>query len=163
MSWVWAGRKLKGMYQTYGIMLGNKNWGGEGGRERCPEQSCLPKKPLCIMRIVFLKVAAHLPTDGNWQINSLVCFACIHSFCFSCNYLFLSSWVLTLLSFQFPPLSNLGTVSREFVVLSCCWVQPQQHRRSYSSSAFLPFNTKHFYSNGKMWLYLLMSLQNDLY
>lgn len=150
MSWVWAGRKLKGCTKPYGIMLGNKSWGGEGGREKCPEQSCLPKKPLCIMGTVFLKVAAHLPTDGNWQINSLVCFACMHSFCFSCQLPLpqLMSSHTSVLSVPSP--IQPGVNEQRCVVLSCCWVQPQQHRRSYSSSAFLPFNTKHFYSNGKM-------------
>jgi len=64
-------------------MLKRKRWGKEGGSGGIPSDGiCLPNKLLGVMIPAFLEVAEHLPAYGKKSMNSLLCFACVHSLCF---------------------------------------------------------------------------------
>lgn len=113
MSWVWAGRKLKGCTKPYGIMLGNKSWGKKEEERNVQSNLACPRNHYALWELFSSKWLHICPPMGiGRSIPWFALLACT-AFALAVNYLYLSSWVLTLLSFQFPPLSNLGSVSRD--------------------------------------------------
>lgn len=55
---------------------------GEGNRDICGDGVYLPKQVLSVLRPCLPEADEYLHADGKYWMNSLICFACTHSFCF---------------------------------------------------------------------------------
>jgi len=114
---------LKEYCISYDIMLSNKIWGNKKDWGDIQSDGiCLPKTPLCMVSPSFLVVAEHLPVNGKSRMNSLLCFACVHSFCFT--YDAVTVFISTHDFFQFYlsdwlPCPIWGKWASDHVALSC--------------------------------------------
>lgn len=76
------GKPFLSLWRTKSFLRKISSGKGEGNRNICGDGVCLPKQVLNALRACLPGAAGHVPAEGKKWMNSLLCFACTHSFCF---------------------------------------------------------------------------------
>ena len=79
----------KGYAMPYDTMLSIQSWGNKKERGDVWSYVVFPSNHYTWWSPAFLKMAEHQLADQKWWKNSLFCFACVHSFCFTCSTAFI--------------------------------------------------------------------------